>query len=853
MFERFTDQARRVVVHAQEEARRLRQGQIGVEHLVLGLIEEGSGIGGRALAEVGIIQSDAREATVRVRGQSEQEVSGHIPFLPQAKKALELSLREALQLGHNYIGTEHILLGITRETSLIADLLRELGKDPAAEVDRIRKVVLTLLGEEKKSASTGTNVPVTQSKSSGKQTILDQFGTNLTQRAREGELEPVIGRDREIARCEQILSRHRKNNPVLIGEPGVGKTAIVEGLAQRIVAGEVVEDLLSKELYTLDLGQMVAGSRYRGDFEERLKKTLKAVQDHGNIILFMDEIHTLVGAGAAEGAIDAANMLKPMLARGDIQMVGATTETEYRKYLEKDSALERRFLPVRVDEPDVADTINILEGIRLVYEAAHRVRYTEEAIVAAARLSHRHISDRFLPDKAIDLVDEAGAYVKTHRLGYHEDLEANDAAYFKLAEEQRFAVLERDWTRAAELDEALVANKQTRRDIQARLEAAGETLETVVDVRHIQHVLSVWTGIPAERFTVEEAERLNNMEQELHKRVIGQHAAIVAVAKAVRRSRAGLKDPKRPAGSFMFLGPSGVGKTELAKALAEFLFSDEDAMITIDMSEYMEKHSVSRLVGAPPGYVGYDEGGQLTEAVRRKPFSVVLLDEIEKAHPDVWNILLQLFEEGKLTDGQGRTTNFKECVIIMTGNLGTEQLKHQAVGFATEDPERSYERLKEVVLEEVKKRMRPEFINRIDEIVVFDNLSEEEIVQIVDLEIDKLEELLKDSANDVSNVELTPEAKAKLAEWGYDDASGARELKRVIQKRIVDPLAEMILAGELGDTVTAVVDYDADVDGLLISANDDIVEEIIEEVQRNGSSVQDEDDAEDDTSAADDS
>ncbi|MFO7300299.1 MAG: ATP-dependent Clp protease ATP-binding subunit, partial [Actinomycetes bacterium] len=651
MFERFTDRARRVVVLAQEEARYLNHNYIGTEHILLGLLNEGEGIAAHALEQLDIDLASVREEVVKIIGQGQQSPPGHIPFTPRAKKVLELSLREALQLGHNYIGTEHILLGLIREgEGVAAQVLQSLG----AELQKVRQTVIQLLsgpaGSEEqppKSASSSSSPP-RESAPAGS-TILDQFGRNLTQAAREGQLDPVIGRNREIERVMQILSRRTKNNPVLIGEPGVGKTAIVEGLAQRIVAKDVPDTLRGKNLYTLDLGALVAGSRYRGDFEERLKKVLKEIKSRGDIILFIDEIHTLVGAGAAEGAIDAASILKPMLARGELQTIGATTLEEYRKYLEKDSALERRFQPVQVDEPSLADTIEILMGLKDRYEAHHSVRFTDQAIVSAANLADRYLSDRFLPDKAIDLIDEAGSRVRIMRQSENPEIARIDTRLAELRKEKSDAIAVEDYEMASRL-------RDEERELLAERAALEETAgdNWVIGEDEIAEVLAQWTGIPVQRLTEEETSRLINMEVELHKRIIGQEEAIKAVSKAIRRTRAGLKDPRRPAGSFIFLGPSGVGKTETAKALTEFLFGDENALIQLDMSEYMEKHTVSRLVGSPPGYVGYDEGGQLTEAVRRKPFSVVLFDEIEKAHPDVFNTLLQILEEGRLTDAQGR-------------------------------------------------------------------------------------------------------------------------------------------------------------------------------------------------------
>src|SRR5690554_3884338 len=678
MFERFTDRARRVVVLAQEEARMLNHNYIGTEHILLGLIHEGEGVAAKALESLGISLEAVRQQVEEIIGQGQQAPSGHIPFTPRAKKVLELSLREALQLGHNYIGTEHILLGLIREgEGVAAQVLVKLG----ADLNRVRQQVIQLLSGYSGGKEAATSGAGPQGEAPSTSLVLDQFGRNLTASAREGKLDPVIGREKEIERVMQVLSRRTKNNPVLIGEPGVGKTAVVEGLAQNIVKGEVPETLKDKQLYTLDLGSLVAGSRYRGDFEERLKKVLKEIKTRGDIILFIDELHTLVGAGAAEGAIDAASILKPMLARGELQTIGATTLDEYRKYLEKDAALERRFQPIQVEEPTVAHTIEILKGLRDRYESHHRVTITDQALVAAANLADRYISDRHLPDKAIDLIDEAGSRLRIKRMETPPDYKDLENQLAEVVRQKKDAVEAQNFEEAGRLrdkEKELLAEKEAK---EAEIKASGVDLFDEVDEEAIAEVLSVWTGIPVYKLTEEETQQLLRMEEELHKRVVGQHDAIRAVSQAIRRTRAGLKDPKRPSGSFIFLGPSGVGKTELAKTLAEFLFGDETALIQLDMSEYMEKHTVSRLVGSPPGYVGYEEGGQLTEAVRRKPFSVVLFDEIEKAHPDVFNTLLQILEEGRLTDAQGRSVDFKNTVIIMTSNLGTRDLRTKAVGF----------------------------------------------------------------------------------------------------------------------------------------------------------------------------
>jgi ATP-dependent Clp protease ATP-binding subunit ClpC len=789
VFERFTDRARRVVVLAQEEARLLNHSYIGTEHILLGLIHEGEGVAAKALESLNISLEAVRAQVEEIIGQGGSSPSGHIPFTPRAKKVLELSLREALQLGHNYIGTEHILLGLIREgEGVAAQVLVKLG----ADLSRVRQQVIQLLsGYEGGAKSEGEAVGAkeTPTEKGGSQ-ILDQFGRNLTQLARDKNLDPVIGRQREMERVMQILSRRTKNNPVLIGEPGVGKTAIVEGLAQRIVANDVPETLTNKQLYTLDLGALVAGSRYRGDFEERLKKVLKEIRTRGDIILFIDEIHTLVGAGAAEGAIDAASILKPMLARGELQTIGATTLDEYRKHFEKDAALERRFQPVKVDEPSVAHTIEILRGIRDKYESHHRVTITDQALVAAANLADRYISDRHLPDKAIDLIDEAGSRLRIKRMKTPPDLKELETKLKQVQEAKKKAVEEQRFEEAGRLRDQERSLLDERTQKEADVKAQGVNLYDEVNEEAIAEVLSIWTGIPVYKLTEEETAKLLNMEAELHKRIIGQEDAIKAVSQSIRRTRAGLKDPKRPSGSFIFLGPTGVGKTELAKTLAEFLFGDEDALISLDMSEYMEKHTVSRLVGSPPGYVGYDEGGQLTEAVRRKPFSVVLFDEIEKAHPDVFNTLLQILEEGRLTDAQGRTTDFRNTVIIMTSNLGTQDLRKANVGFGKNDEAMSYTRMREKVSEALKVHFRPEFLNRIDEIIVFHELSMNEVVEMVDLMSKRLVSQLEGLG---LGMELTPSAKELLATKGYDPQLGARPLRRALQRLIEDPLSERLL------------------------------------------------------------
>ncbi len=803
MFERFTDRARRVVVLAQEEARMLSHNYIGTEHILLGLIHEGEGVAAKALESLDISLEAVRAQVEEIIGQGQQAPSGHIPFTPRAKKVLELSLREALQLGHSYIGTEHILLGLIREgEGVAAQVLQKLG----ADLNRVRQQVIQLLSgfQGKESGSSGAATGGSGGEAPSSSLVLDQFGQNLTQAAREGKLDPVIGREPEIERVMQILSRRTKNNPVLIGEPGVGKTTIVAGLAQDIVKGNVPETLKDKHIYTLDLGALVAGSRYRGDFEERLKKVLKEIRTRGDIVLFIDEIHTLVGAGAAEGAIDAASILKPMLARGELQTIGATTLDEYRKYLEKDAALERRFQPIQVAEPSIAHTIEMLKGLRDRYEAHHRVTITDEALVSAATLADRYISDRFLPDKAIDLIDEAGSRLRIRRMTAPADLREYDDKIADVRQRKEAAIDGQDFEAAARLrdEEKQLMHRKAEREKQWRAGDMDEVAE--VDEELIAEVLAVATGIPIVKLSEEESTRLLKMEDELHQRVIGQEEAVKALSRAIRRTRAGLKDPKRPGGSFIFAGPSGVGKTWLSKTLAEFLFGDEDALIQLDMSEFSEKHTVSRLFGSPPGYVGYEEGGQLTEKVRRKPFSVVLFDEVEKAHPDIFNSLLQILEEGRLTDSQGRVVDFKNTVIIMTTNLGTRDIaKGVNLGFAQSgDVAGSYEKMKNKVSDELKQHFRPEFLNRVDEIIVFPPLSQAQIVAMVDNMIAGVELRLKD--RDMS-LELTQEAKNLLAVRGFDPVLGARPLRRTIQREIEDVMAEKMLYGEIGPGQIVVV------------------------------------------------
>ena len=825
MFERFTDRARRVIVLAQEEARSFNHNYIGTEHILLGLIQEGECVAAKALESMGISLEAVRQEVEEIIGRGSQPHVGHIPFTPRAKKVLELSLREGLQMGHKYIGTEFLLLGLIREgEGVAAQVLVKLG----ADLPRVRQQVIQLLsgyegGEggtpEAPQQSSGSDAVGAGASPGGRvqssvgersnSLVLDQFGRNLTQAARDGKLDPVVGREKEIERVMQVLSRRTKNNPVLIGEPGVGKTAVVEGLALDIVNGKVPETLKDKQLYSLDLGSLVAGSRYRGDFEERLKKVLKEINQRGDIILFIDEIHTLVGAGAAEGAIDAASLLKPKLARGELQTIGATTLDEYRKHIEKDAALERRFQPVQVPEPSVELTIDILKGLRDRYEAHHRVSITDGALAAAANLSDRYINDRYLPDKAVDLIDEAGARMRIKRMTAPAGLREVDERIAAVRREKEAAIDAQDFEKAAGLrdQERRLGEERSEKEKQWR---AGD-LEEIAEVgeEQIAEVLGTWTGIPVFKLTEEESSRLLHMEEELHKRIIGQDDAVKSVSRAIRRTRAGLKEPRRPSGSFIFAGPSGVGKTELSKALAEFLFGEDDALIQIDMGEFHDRFTASRLFGAPPGYVGYEEGGQLTEKVRRKPFSVVLFDEIEKAHKEIYNTLLQVLEDGRLTDGQGRVVDFKNTVLIFTSNLGTQDIsKAVGMGFSSvgeTDAEGQYERMKQKVNDELKKHFRPEFLNRIDDIVVFHQLTQEEIIKMVDLLVGRVSKALK--AKDM-DLELTDNAKKLLAKRGFDPVLGARPLRRTIQREIEDVLSEKILFGEVGAGEIITVDVD---------------------------------------------
>jgi len=799
VFERFTEKARRVVVYAQEEARMLNQNYIGTEHLLLGLIREEDGIAYKALTNLGINLVDVRLQVEDLIGKGVSTQVGHIPFTPRAKKVLELSLREALQLGHSYIGTEHILLGLIREgEGVAARVLLSLG----ADLEKVRNQVIQLLSGYQGSRS-GKDKGEFGNKKYGS-SLLDEFGRNLTMLARDNKLDPVVGRANEIERVMQILSRRTKNNPVLIGEPGVGKTAVVEGLAQNIARNEVPELLKGKEIYTLDLGALVAGSKYRGEFEDRLKKVMKEISERKDIILFIDEMHNLVGAGAAEGAIDAASILKPALARGELQTIGATTLDEYRKHVEKDAALERRFQTINVGEPSIDETILILKGLRDRYEAHHRVSITDGALHAAANLADRYISDRFLPDKAIDLIDEAASRVRIKTMTAPPHFKDVEEKLQKLRQEKEASIQSQEFEQAADFRDQERLLLEEMRDLEETWKVPKSSKPIEVTEEEVAHIVATWTGIPVTRLTEEETAKLLKMEDEIHKRVVGQDEAVKAISRAIRRTRSGLKDPRRPAGSFIFLGPSGVGKTELAKALAEYLFGNEDALVQIDMSEYMEKHTVSRLIGSPPGYVGFEEGGQLTETVRRRSYCVVLLDEIEKAHHDVFNILLQILEDGRLTDAQGRTVDFKNVILIMTSNIGARYIqKATPLGFTNaSDEEHSYRDMKVNIMGELKKTFRPEFLNRLEDVIVFHELTRDEIRAIVDLMIERLRVQMREQQLDI---ELTDAAKDRLVDEGYDPSSGARPLRRAIQRLIEDPLSEAILARKFkaGQTVLA--------------------------------------------------
>jgi len=794
MFGKFTERAQRVILLAQEEAKKLNHNLIGTEHLLLGLIAEGEGIAAKVLQSLGTDLNTVRKEIEKLLGKGDPTPKNFIGYTPRAKKVLELAYDEARRLGHNYIGTEHILLGLIREGEGVASqVLMNLGID----LERARNEVIKMLGGDAKMPG--------KSRKQIKTPNLDQFGRDLTELAAEGKLDPVIGREKEIERVIQVLSRRTKNNPCLIGEPGVGKTAIAEGLAQRIVEGDVPEILKDKRVVTLDLASVVAGTKFRGEFEERLKRVMNEIKEAGNIILFIDEMHTIIGAGAAEGAIDASNILKPALARGELQTIGATTLDEYRKHVEKDPALERRFQPIVVDEPTVEDTIAILKGLRDKYEAHHRVKITDEAIRAAAVLSNRYITDRFLPDKAIDLIDEAASRVRLKALTAPPELKELEDQLEEIQKEKDAAVKSQEFEKAARLRDKEGEIKEKLEHLKQKWQQDKKLDRLNVNEEEIAKIVSSWTGIPVSKLTEEETERLLKMEDILHRRVIGQEEAVKAVARAIRRARAGLKDPKRPIGSFIFLGPTGVGKTELARALAEALFGDEEAMARIDMSEYMERHTVSRLVGAPPGYVGFEEGGQLTEKVRRRPYSVILLDEIEKAHPDVFNILLQILEDGRLTDAKGRTVDFRNTVLIMTSNVGAHLIqKEKTLGFVPHRrEEESYNKMKESIMEELKKTFRPEFLNRIDEVIVFHALNEEHIKKIVELMLNELNERLKDYE---IQIEVTESAKEILTKEGFDPLYGARPLRRAIQRLVEDQLSEKMLQGEISRGNTVIID-----------------------------------------------
>lgn len=797
-FDKFTDKARKVLVLAQEEARMLHQPYVGTEHVLLALMKEQDGLAAQALDKLGVEYDDAVQCVRQIVSIDETaDVSGHLSFTPRVKRVLENSLREAMQMGKSYISTEHLLLAIVRENEGTAiDVLARLG----VTGDAIRSALNDLVGQSAVYAGTNFDPTVNTSDS-----MLKEFGTDLTKKAADGKLDPVIGRAGEIERVMQILSRRQKNNPLLIGEPGVGKTAVVEGLAQLIVADQVPDILHNIRIYTLDVSALVAGSKYRGEFEERLKKVIKEVEQAGDIILFIDELHTLIGAGAAEGSIDAAAILKPPLSRGEIQIIGATTLDEYRKHIEKDSAFDRRFQTVLVKEPNEEQAVRILEGLRDRYEEHHHVHFTDEALSAAVSLSDRYIQDRYLPDKAIDVIDEAGARMRIRNMVLPEEIQKIDDELRKLRSAKESAIAGQDFERAAKVRDEEEKLQKERMEAQKNWEEKSAKTLNEVSAEDVADIVSMTTGVPVSNLTEAETEKLLRMESVLHERVIGQDEAITALSKAIRRSRSGLKDPKRPVGSFIFLGPSGVGKTELSKALAEFLFNSEDALISFDMSEYMEKHSVSRLIGSPPGYVGYDEGGQLTKAVRQRPYSVVLFDEIEKAHPDVFNILLQILEEGHLTDSQGRVVDFRNTVIIMTSNVGAREITTSApLGFASgEKGGLDDKEIKSRVMSEVKKLFRPEFLNRIDEIIVFKSLTEDEIVEIVDLMIDELRQRLIEQN---MTINLTKEASKYIAKEGTDLSFGARPLRRAIQRLIEDPISEQILEGKW--TSGSVIDVD---------------------------------------------
>ena len=821
MFGRFTEKAQHVIYYAQEEARAMNYPAVGTEHLLLGILREGESVAARALSDIGVDLNQVRELVLKTLMPGQEPVGSEITITPRVKKVLALAQDEAVRWGVNYIGTEHLLLGILREGEGVASqVLEELGADPGA----IRKQVIALLGG---SGSMESNVTGGGNYTSAKnRPTLEEFGRNLNELVRQGKIDPVIGRATEIERVIQVLCRRTKNNPALLGEPGVGKTAIAEGLAQRIISGNVPELLKEKEVFTLDMGSLVAGAKYRGDFEERRKKIMDEVKADKNIILFIDEMHTLIGAGSAEGSLAAANILKPELARGDIQCIGATTLDEYRKHIEKDAALERRFQPITVNEPTQEDAIEILKGIRDKYEAHHNVEISDEAIEAAVKLSSRYITDRFLPDKAIDLIDEAASRVRLQTYTAPPDVKALEEEIERLGKEKEAAVMAQEYEKAAQYRDQEKEKREELQKLTDEWKNQTSTKTNVVTEEEIAGIVSNWTGVPVTKLREEDTQRLLRMEEILHQRVIGQDEAVKAVSRAVRRAQSGLKNPKRPIGSFLFLGPTGVGKTELARALAEVLFDNEDAIVRIDMSEYMEKHSVSRLVGAPPGYVGHDEGGQLTEAVRRKPYSIVLLDEIEKAHPDVFNILLQVLDDGRLTDSQGRTVDFKNTVIIMTSNVGASNIRTTGtMGFNADaskaEEQAAYDKMKARVMDALKATFRPEFLNRVDETIVFHALEKEHILSIVDLMMKDLHKRLQEQE---ISMDVSAEAKEKLVAEGYDPAYGARPLRRAIQRMVEDPLAEDLLMGryKAGDVVK--VDVTKDGIALLKDGEAELVE-----------------------------
>lgn len=807
MFGRYTEKAQKAILLSQEEAKRLKHNYVGTEHILLGLIAEGEGVAAQALSQYKITIEKAREEVIKAIGKGEYDAD-ILGFTPRTKRIFELGFIEARNLGHNYVGTEHLLLGLLSEGEGVAVVVLErMGVD----IEKLGELVISMVTDSSQKQNPNSE---NQNKSTPN---LSKYSIDLNKMAEAGEIDPVIGRTKEIERVIQVLSRRTKNNPVLIGEPGVGKTAIAEGLAQKIVEGQVPEIIRDKRVFTLDLPGMIAGAKYRGEFEERLKSVMKELKEAGNVILFIDELHTIVGAGAAEGAIDASNILKPVLARGELQVIGATTIDEYRKYIEKDSALERRLQTIMVEEPNVEDTIKILEGLRDRYEAHHRVKITDEALKAAAELSSRYITDRFLPDKAIDLIDEAASMIRINSYVAPDELKSLEEKLEELSKEKEEAINTQNFEKAASIRDKERKIKEELENNKVKWEQEKQVSSMTVGYDEIAKVVSNWTGVPVTKMTTEESERLLNLENILHQKVIGQDQAVEAVSNAVRRSRVGLKDPKKPVGSFIFVGPTGVGKTYLAKALAEALFGDEDAMIRIDMSEYMEKHSVSRLVGSPPGYVGYDEGGQLTEAVRRKPYAVVLFDEIEKAHPDVFNMLLQILDDGRLTDSKGRTVDFKNTVIIMTSNVGATSIRKQNVlGFSTQIDENKeeYERMKETITEELKRTFRPEFLNRLDEVIVFHSLEEKHVKEIVDIMIKDLEKRL----NKLNvNIKVSEKTKEHITSKGFDPVFGARPLERTIRRMIEDELAEEILRGNVSKEEEINIDYDPDKDKLIFN------------------------------------